>query len=96
MNVDQIKATINEYASIKARISDLREEELRLREELLSLGMSEIDSDQHRVVIVETTKTITDWFAVATHFKPSRQLIQAHTKTTDPTFTVRLYGRKSV
>jgi hypothetical protein len=38
-------------------------------------------------------RTTIDWQSIALHFKPSRQLVTAHTSTGEPYFVVKLSAK---
>lgn len=87
---------VDQYAALKAQIANMQEQEALMRAALISTGLFVIEGNEHRVTVSEMSKRYTDWRAVAENLKPSRQLVTAHTRTTEPTFTVRVYGRKTV
>jgi len=87
---------VDKLAQVKAQIADLKIDEQALRQELIDSGESTIDGVYHRAAVSESEGKITiDWQTVAMHFKPSRQLIKAHTSQGDAYATVRVSARKS-
>lgn len=93
---DLLAATVDRLAEIKAQIATLQAEETELKNDLTESGAEAIEGTLHRAAICyNTTRTTTDWRAVAEHLKPSRQLIQAHTTTGQPFNTVRLSAKKT-
>lgn len=97
MNNDPVLgAIVDRLAVIKADIANLKAEEAALKEELIASGESVVEGTYHRAAISECHgKAIIDWRAVAEFYKPTRQLITAHTSHTDGHFSVRLSARKS-
>lgn len=65
----------------RAALKDAKAEVDFLEGLLKAQKLTEVEGDLFRVKIaygIETSRT--DWRAVAAHFKPSRQLVTAHTK----------------
>lgn len=89
-------ATVDRLAQIKAQIADLKAEEAGLKLELIASGESVIEGMYHRAAITDRPGAISvDWQAVANHFKPSRQLITAHTSQGEAHSVVRVSARKT-
>ena len=87
---------VDKLAQVKAKIADLKIDEQTLRQELIDSGESTIEGIYHRAAISPSDGKITiDWHTIAMHFKPSRQLIKAHTSQGDAYATVRVSARKS-
>jgi hypothetical protein len=87
---------VDKLAQVKAKIADLKIDEQALRQELIDSGETSIEGIYHRAAISESDGKITiDWQTVAMHFKPSRQLIKAHTSQGEAYATVRVSARKS-
>ena len=87
---------VDKLAQVKAKISDLKIDEQNLRQELIESGETTIEGIYHRAAISESAGKVTiDWHTVAMHFKPSRQLIKAHTSQGEAYATVRVSARKS-
>lgn len=96
MSTSTLSRDVDRLAQIKAQIADLKAEEANLKESLICSGESVVDGLYHRAAISECHgKAIIDWRAVAEFYKPSRQLITAHTSVGDPYFTVRVSARKA-
>jgi fructoselysine-6-P-deglycase FrlB-like protein len=86
---------VDELATIRAQIADLKAKEETRRLYLIAAGVTEADGTQHRVTISTTYKVSIDWKTIAERLNPSTQLITAHThKAEEPTYTLRLSGRK--
>ena len=90
-----LAATVDRLAFIKAQIADLQAEEERCKKTLIESGLSSADGTQHRASVVECSKEVVQWAAVAQHFNPSRQLIRAHTTQVGPYFQIRVFARKT-
>jgi hypothetical protein len=88
---------VDKLAQVKAKIADLKIDEQALRQELIDSGETSIEGVYHRAAISLPLegKTTIDWQTVAMHFKPSRQLIKAHTSQGEAYATVRVSARKS-
>ena len=70
-------------------------EEAALKQTLIDTGLQVIEGDMHRASISTSARTLTDWAAIAEHFKPSRQLITAHTKQGATFSTVRISAHRT-
>lgn len=93
---DLLGATVDRLADIKAQIAALQAEEADLKADLIESGADTIEGTQHRAAITYgSTRTTTNWQAVAQHLKPSRQLIKAHTTTGQPFDIVRIGAKKT-
>lgn len=87
---------VDRLAYVKGQIAELREQERMLKEALIESGQSVIESTFWRATVSDLiTRPVTDWQAVAMHFKPSRQLITAHTKEGEAYQQVRVVARKT-
>jgi hypothetical protein len=96
MQTTQHTHTVDRLAIIKRDIAELQAEELALKTLLIATGAPVIEGSQHRAAITyDTTRTTTNWQAVAQHFKPSRQLVTAHTTEGAPFAVVRLSAKKT-
>lgn len=93
---DLLGATVDRLAMVKAEINRLQNEEAALRADLIESGADLIEGMYHSAAITyNTTRTATNWRAVAEHMKPSRQLIKAHTTTGEPFDSVRVSAKKT-
>ncbi len=86
---------VDRLGQIKAAQADLQEEYDRIRAELEDAGLSEIDGHQYRATFSTSTRTSTDWRAIAERLKPSPQLIRRHTTTGDAVTACRVTARKT-
>lgn len=81
---------------LKAQIAELKTQEKAIAQELIDTGLPVIEGVTFRVAISRVgPKTKVDWEAIATHLKPSRQLMTAHTSATAPCVAVRVSARKA-
>ena len=95
-NPAEITRAIDELAAIRAEIAELKAREETRRLFLIAAGITAADGTQHRVTISTTYKVSIDWKTIAERLNPSTQLITAHTtKAEEPTYTLRLSGRKA-
>jgi hypothetical protein len=89
-----LSAVVDRMATIKAQIAALKDEENSLRDALIDAGLPTVDGTLHRAAVSHCAgKTSIDWQSIAKHFKPSRQLITAHTSTGEPYYTVKLSAK---
>lgn len=87
-------ALVDELAQIKADAAELATREADIKRAIIALGLPNIEGTLHRATVSTQTRTATDWRAVAEKLKPSRQLIAAHTSTSDPYAVIKLHARK--
>ena len=90
-----IAAKVDELGAMKAVIADLTKHADRIRTELEEAGLKNIDG-QHYTASFATVagRTLIDWETIAAKFKPSAQLIRAHTKTGKPSTRLNVTARK--
>lgn len=86
---------VDRLGQIKAAQADLQDEYDRIRAELEEAGLKEIDGHQYRATFSTSTRTTTDWRAIAERFKPSPQLVRRHTTTSDPSTACKVTARKT-
>ena len=92
---DTLAGKVDRLGEIKAAQAALQEEFNRIRATLEDAGLPEIDGHFYRATFSTSTRTTTDWQAIAQRFKPSAQLIRAHTKTSEPATACRVTARKT-
>lgn len=93
-NAAILDVIVDRMAEIKAQIAALNDEQNNLRDTLIDSGLSTIDGTLHRAAVSHCAgRTTIDWQSIALHFKPSRQLITAHTSTGEPYFVVNLSAK---
>ena len=86
---------VDRLGEIKAAQANLQAEFDRIRATLEDAGLSEIDGNAYRVTFSTSTRTSTDWRAIAERLKASPQLIRAHTTTSEPGTACRVTARKT-
>lgn len=86
---------VDELGALRAVIADLTKHADTIRTDIEAAGLTTIDG-QHYSASLSSTKgrTITDWETIAAKFKPSRQLIAAHTTTGKPSSRLNITARK--
>ena len=97
---DELAAAVDELAQIKARISDLTQREGIYKAFLIASERSAIEGTLHQVTVTSSSRTSTDWQAIARQAlakKPEllQSLIEENTTTGAPFFTVRVSARKA-
>jgi hypothetical protein len=93
-NAAILDVIVDRMAEIKAQIAALTDEQNNLRDTLIDSGLSTIDGTLHRASVSHCAgRTSIDWQSIALHFKPSRQLVTAHTSTGEPYYTVKLSAK---
>ena len=96
MHITQHTHTVDRLAIVKRDIAELQAEELALKTLLIATGAEAIEGSQHRAAIsYDVTRICTDWETIAQRFKPSRQLIAAHTTEGAPFAVVRVSAKKT-
>jgi hypothetical protein len=82
---EAMAAKVDRLGAISAAMASMKREADTLRAELEDAGLSDIHGQLYRVNFAQCAgRTATDWEAIAAKFKPSRQLISAHTTTGKP------------
>jgi hypothetical protein len=90
-----IAAKVDELGALRSVIADLAKHADQLRADIEAAGLAAIDG-QHYSASLNPVKGSTriDWQTIAAKFKPSRQLIAAHTTTGKPSTRLNLTARK--
>jgi hypothetical protein len=90
-----LAAIVDRLGVLAAASAEIDNETKALKAELILAGVPAIEGDLYRAAISHCPgrETIA-WRAIAEHFKPSRQLITAHTSEGVPFSTVRVSARK--
>jgi len=90
-----IAAKVDELGTLHAAIADMKKRYEAIRADLEDAGLSEIDGQQYRASFAQVAgRTLIDWETIAAKFKPSAQLIRAHTKTGKPSTRLNVTARK--
>jgi hypothetical protein len=90
-----LSALVDQLASVKAQLSDLKALEDQLKAAIVESGQMAIDGTSHRATVSHCTgREVIDWQSIAARYNPSRQLITAHTSTGAPYDVIRVSARK--
>jgi hypothetical protein len=90
-----IAAKVDELGQLHAAIADMKKRYEAIRADLEDAGLSEIDGQQYRASFAQVAgRTLIDWETIAQRFKPSAQLIRAHTTTGKPSTRLNVTARK--
>lgn len=90
-----LAATVDQLAVIKAQLAELTAREKALKTILAESQLDNIEGTLHRASVSHCEGRVTvDWETIAQKFKPSRQLIAAHTTQGAPFAVVRVSARK--
>lgn len=90
-----LSALVDQLATVKAQLSDLKTLEDQLKTAIVESGQVAIDGTMHRATVSTCAgRESIDWQAIAAKYNPSRQLITAHTSTGAPYCVVRVSARK--
>ena len=90
-----IAAKVDELGQLHAAIADMKKRYEAIRADLEDAGLSEIDGQLYRASFATVAgRTLIDWETIAQRFKPSAQLIRAHTTTGKPSTRLNVTARK--
>ena len=90
-----IAAKVDRLGVLHAALADMKREADQLRAELEDAGLDSIDGQKYRASFAQVAGgTLIDWETIAAKFKPSAQLIRAHTKTGKPSTRLNVTARK--
>jgi hypothetical protein len=92
-----LAAIVDRLGILAAASAEIENETKALKAELILAGVQTLEGALYRASISHCPgrETIA-WRAIAEHFKPSRQLITAHTDNGAPYSVVRISARKGV
>jgi len=86
---------VDELGALRAVIADLQTQADHIRTELEEAGLATIEGQHYSATLASTKgRTLIDWQTIAQKFKPSRQLIAAHTTTGKPSTRLNVTARK--
>jgi hypothetical protein len=86
---------VDELGQLHADIATLKTKADKIRAELETAGLDTIDGQRYRASLASVKgSTRIDWQTIAAKFKPSRQLIAAHTTTGKATTRLNVTARK--
>ncbi len=94
-NVIEVAGLADELGAIRAQQADLKDREREIRETLIESGITTLEDDIFRALVVESMRTMIDWKSVAAKLKPSHQLVTAHT-TEREVISIRVSARRGV
>jgi aspartate aminotransferase-like enzyme len=90
-----LAAKVDELGALRAVIADLQTQADKIRAEIEEAGLTAIDGQHYSATLTSVKgSTRIDWASIAAKFKPSRQLIAAHTTTGKPSTRLNLTARK--
>lgn len=95
---EELAAAVDEFAIIKARISDLKQRESIYKAFLIATEQTAINGTLHSVNITSSSRSATDWEAIARAcIDPELlpDLVKEYTTTGAPFFTVKVTARKA-
>lgn len=94
-NVIEVAGLADELGAIRAQQADLKDREREIRNTLIEAGITTLEDDIFRALVVESLRTTIDWKAVAAKLKPTRQLVTAHTSEKE-VISIRVSARRGV
>jgi hypothetical protein len=90
-----IAAKVDELGQLHADIATLKAKADRVRTELEGAGLATIEGQHYSATLTSVKgSSRIDWQSIAAKFKPSRQLIAAHTTTGKPSTRLNVTARK--
>jgi len=90
-----LAAKVDELGALRAVIADLQTQADKICTEIEEAGLTAIDGQHYSATLTSVKgSTRIDWQTIAAKFKPSRQLIAAHTTTGKPSTRLNLTARK--
>jgi hypothetical protein len=93
---DAIAAKVDRLGALHAALATMKKEADQLRAELEDAGLDNIEGNLYRVNFAQCAgRTATNWEAIAAKFKPSPQLIRAHTTTGEPSTRMTVKARQT-
>ena len=86
-----VQSIIDEYGSIDAEIKRLTKQKESLSVQIKESGAGKFTGSIYAALVYDVKPRITiDWETIALKFNPSHQLITAHTKTGEPSLTLKV------
>jgi hypothetical protein len=90
-----LSAIVDRLGVLAAAAAEIETEVKALKAELILAGVPAVEGDLYRAAVSHCPgRETVAWRAIAEHFKPSRQLITAHTEHGAPYSVVRVSARK--
>ena len=91
-----IAAKVDELGTLHAAMADMKRKADQIRAELEDAGLADIDGQLYRVNFAAVAgRTLTDWKTIAERLKASRQMIAAHTTTSEPSTRMTVKARQT-
>jgi hypothetical protein len=85
---------VDKLGELKAVISGLQEEERALRQALVDSGEVEVNGDLFRATVsLHSGSERVNWKGVAEEFEIPKSVIRKHTKTSAPSYQVKVVAR---
>jgi hypothetical protein len=94
-HTQNLAAIVDRLGILAAASAEIDTEVKALKAELILAGVEALEGDLYRAAVSHCPgRETVAWKAIAEHFKPSRQLVTAHTSAGAPYSTVRVSARK--
>ena len=94
-HTQNLAAIVDRLGILAAAAAEIETEVKALKAELILAGVETLEGDLYRAAVSHCPgREVVAWKAIAEHFKPSRQLVTAHTSTGAPFSVVRVSARK--
>lgn len=85
---------VDRLVELNTRRSDIDAEVAQCKQLLVAAGRPNVLGTFHTAAVARVApRALIDWAAVARHLQPSPRLIAAHTRSSEPHWSVRIYGR---
>jgi hypothetical protein len=86
---------VDELGALRAVIADLTLKADKIRADIENAGLTTIDGQHYSATLAQVKGSARiNWQTIAQKFKPSRQLIAAHTTTGKPSTRLNVTARK--
>lgn len=87
---------VDRLGALSAALAAMKRAADQIRAELEDAGLDNIDGNLYRVNFAQCAgRTATNWEAIAAKFKPSAQLVRAHTTTGAPSTRMTVKARQT-
>ena len=86
-----LSTMVDQLGQYQAEIKELTQSADDIKAQLKLMGTGDINGTVYGALVYESKgRTVTDWRTIAEKLGASRQLIQAHTSTGEPSLAVRV------
>ena len=92
LNDIAVYTAVDQLGFIAAQVAELTKRADSIKANLKASGIDSVEGEFYRASISRSERFTTDWHAIAEKFEPSRQLVTAHTTSTE-VVTVRVGAR---